>query len=75
MLAYGTSADQLDELVWMDKSAIVDTEKYFCKAVTRLYGAEYLRSPNANDLRLLMTKNKERGFPGMIGSIDCMHWT
>ncbi|XP_021991124.1 uncharacterized protein LOC110887868 [Helianthus annuus] len=35
---------------------------------------EYLRKPNDNDLARLLHVGEERGFPGMIGSIDCMHW-
>nr|GEW25084.1 hypothetical protein [Tanacetum cinerariifolium] len=35
---------------------------------------EYLRKPNENDLSRLLHVGEERGFPGMIGSIDCMHW-
>ncbi|XP_062027743.1 uncharacterized protein LOC133743708 [Rosa rugosa] len=35
---------------------------------------EYLRAPTTADLRRLLAKAERRGFPGMIGSIDCMHW-
>ncbi|XP_018435618.1 uncharacterized protein LOC108807889 [Raphanus sativus] len=35
---------------------------------------EYLRRPTAEDLQQLLDVGKVRGFPGMIGSIDCMHW-
>ncbi|XP_028110415.1 uncharacterized protein LOC114308915 [Camellia sinensis] len=35
---------------------------------------EYLRSPNENDIVRLLTIGQSRGFPGMLGSIDCMHW-
>ena len=39
-----------------------------------LYGQSYLRPPNAKDIARLLRKAEESGFPGMIGSIDCMHW-
>ncbi|KAK2638320.1 hypothetical protein Ddye_026115 [Dipteronia dyeriana] len=35
---------------------------------------EYLRSPNATDVARLLRIGKDRGFPGMLGSLDCMHW-
>lgn len=33
-----------------------------------------MRSPNANDVERLLKENEKRGFPGMLGSIDCMQW-
>ncbi|KAI5313427.1 hypothetical protein L3X38_042601 [Prunus dulcis] len=62
MLAYGSSADQVESLV------------RFCDAVETLYTRDYLRRPMPRDLQLLLQKAESRGFPGMIGSIDCMHW-
>ncbi|KAI3630828.1 hypothetical protein MIR68_012263 [Amoeboaphelidium protococcarum] len=46
----------------------------FCNAIIDLYGDEYLRFPNKQEVEALMKENETRGFPGMIGSIDCMHW-
>ncbi|CAL2249307.1 unnamed protein product [Prunus armeniaca] len=42
--------------------------------VENLYTMEYLRKPTPRDLQRLLQKGEARGFPGMIGSIDCMHW-
>jgi hypothetical protein len=33
-----------------------------------------LRPPNDDDTRKLLTSNERRGWPGMLGCIDCMHW-
>ena len=35
---------------------------------------EYLRQPTHNDIVTQMTVNQDREWPGMFGSIDCMHW-
>ncbi|XP_059638552.1 uncharacterized protein LOC132280813 [Cornus florida] len=35
---------------------------------------QYQRTPNEDDIARLLRKGEERGFPGMLGSIDCMHW-
>uniref|UniRef100_A0A0D3CK85 Uncharacterized protein n=1 Tax=Brassica oleracea var. oleracea TaxID=109376 RepID=A0A0D3CK85_BRAOL len=45
----------------------------FMRIVDRLSN-EYLRRPTPADLQRLPAIGEQRGFPGMIGSIDCMHW-
>ncbi|CAH9101109.1 unnamed protein product [Cuscuta epithymum] len=74
MLANGCSADSLDQLCRLGESTTLSCLKKFCKAIIGTYGSWYLRTPNPNDLRRLLEKATKRGFPGMIGSIDCMHW-
>ena len=74
MLAYGISADFLDEYVRMGESTIIECLKHFVKAVVEVFGEEYLRAPNAQDTARLLAINSARGFPGMLGSVDCMHW-
>ncbi|CAL8149749.1 unnamed protein product [Prunus armeniaca] len=74
MLAYGSSADQVDEIARMGKSTILESLVRFCDAVENLYTMDYLRRPTPRDLQRLLQKAESRGFPGMIGSIDCMHW-
>jgi hypothetical protein len=73
MLAYGVSADFLDDYVRLGESTIIEFLKHFVKAVVHISGDEYLRAPNAQDTARLMAMNSARGFPGMLGSIDCMH--
>jgi hypothetical protein len=46
----------------------------FAKSIIRVFGPEYLRAPNEEDTKKLMAMNEARGWPGMLGSIDCMHW-
>ncbi|CAL2234107.1 unnamed protein product [Prunus armeniaca] len=74
MLAYGSSADQVDEIARMGKSTILESLVRCCDAVENLYTRDYLRRPTLRDLQRLLQKAESRGFPGMIGSIDCMHW-
>ena len=74
MLAYGTSAVSTDEYVRIGESTVIECLKRFCRAIVEVYGDEYLRSPNADDVVRLLQKGEERGFPGMLGSLDCMHW-
>ncbi|CAL1354785.1 unnamed protein product [Linum trigynum] len=74
MLAYGCSADSLDESCRMAESTVLLCLRKFCSAITNIYGAQYLRAPTVDDTRHLLHHAAQRGFPGMIGSIDCMHW-
>ncbi|XP_020152263.1 uncharacterized protein [Aegilops tauschii subsp. strangulata] len=73
MLALGTAADAVGEMVRMGESTCLKTSVKFARAVVELFGPEYLREPNAQDTEKLAI-GETRGFPGMLGSIDCMHW-
>ncbi|XP_058216889.1 uncharacterized protein LOC131327773 [Rhododendron vialii] len=74
ILAYGVSADFLDEIVRIGESAAIESLERFVKAVIEIFSSEYLRSPTSNDIARLLTVGEWRGFPGMLGSIDCTHW-
>jgi hypothetical protein len=74
ILAYGVAADSTDEYVRIGESTAIESLRRFVKAVVNIFSEEYLRSPNSNDIARLLAVNEKRGFPGMLGSIDCMHW-
>jgi hypothetical protein len=42
--------------------------------LVELFEDGYLRAPNQNDTTRLLAIVEERGFLGMLGCIDCMHW-
>ena len=73
-LAYGVTADFMDEYVRIGESTAMKSLKKFVKAVVDIFSKEYLRSPNNEDIARLLANGEKRGFPGMLGSIDCMHW-
>ncbi|XP_074377458.1 uncharacterized protein LOC141718979 [Apium graveolens] len=74
MLAYGTAADAVDDYVRIGESTTIESLKRFVEAIVEVFGAEYLRGPNDEDVARLLAENEQRGFPGILGSIDCMHW-
>ncbi|XP_048596576.1 putative nuclease HARBI1 isoform X1 [Brassica napus] len=74
MLAYGQSGDTYDEYLRLGDSTSRLCLENFTNAIIDLFGDEYLRSPTPEDLQRLLDVGEVRGFPGMIGSIDCMHW-
>lgn len=73
MLAYGVSADSYDMVFQMGESTVLQMVRKFTRAVLHIYGNQYLRLPNEQDIARLLAKAQQRGFLGMIGSIDCMH--
>ncbi|KAM2451368.1 hypothetical protein ACFX1W_008832 [Malus domestica] len=66
--------DSMNETHGMSESTCLDTLKQFCDTIVQVYKDEYLREPNQEDLNRLIRKAKDRGFPGIIWSLDCMHW-
>ena len=73
-MAYGSPADSMNETHGMSESTCLDTLEQFCDTIVQVYKEEYHRKPNQEDLDWLIRKVEDRGFPGMIGSLDCMHW-
>jgi hypothetical protein len=73
-LAYGTSADQLDEYVRMGETTVLETVKRFCRCVIELYSNTYLRAPGEDDIRDILWRYAEKGWPGCLGALDVMHW-
>jgi hypothetical protein len=75
VIAYGIPADYTDEYLCIGKDTNTHSVRRFAKMVIRLYGSKYLRAPDEEDTKRLMEINEKRGWLGMLGSIDCMHWT
>jgi hypothetical protein len=74
MLTYGETSDFMDEYLRIEETTAMDSFTGFVKAVVSIFSTEYLRSPNPEDVARLLAIGESRGFPGMLGSIDCMHW-
>ncbi|CAN6319320.1 unnamed protein product [Urochloa humidicola] len=74
MMAYDVPADSLDDVVRMAESTTLESFHHFVRAVVEVFGEQYLRAPTVEDTARLMAMNTRRGWPGMLGCIDCMHW-
>ena len=74
MLAYGVTADFMDEYVRIGESTAIESLKKFVKVMVDIFSKEYLRSPNNKDITRILANGERRGFLGMLGSIDCIHW-
>jgi hypothetical protein len=73
-LGTGSTADEFDEYIKIGESTALECLNFFVKGVNEIFGAEYLRRPTVQDLEHLLEKSERDGFPGKIGSVDCMHW-
>jgi hypothetical protein len=74
MLAYGSIADSLDDHLQMGESTVLETLKRFVRTIVNVFGKEWIRPPSEHELQEILKVNEARGFPGMAGSMDCMHW-
>uniref|UniRef100_A0A0D3AMN4 Uncharacterized protein n=1 Tax=Brassica oleracea var. oleracea TaxID=109376 RepID=A0A0D3AMN4_BRAOL len=74
LLAYGNAADAVDEYLRLGSTTTRSCLEHFVDEIISLFGEEYLRRPTPADLQRLLDIGEYRGFPGMIGSIDCMNW-
>ncbi|XP_010478058.1 PREDICTED: uncharacterized protein LOC104757053 [Camelina sativa] len=74
LMAYGYTADAVDEYLRLTETTSHKCLLHIVEGVINLFGDEYLRRPTAEDLQRLLNIGEHRGFPRMIGSIDCMHW-
>ena len=74
LLAYNMAADSLDEGMEVGESTALLFFKRFCIEIVQVFGSEYLRELDGEELKLVVEDNARRGWPGLIGSLDCMHW-
>ncbi|CAN6725190.1 unnamed protein product [Malus baccata var. baccata] len=72
MLAYGASANQVDEIVRMGKRTVLESLMRFCSASEALYTNEYLRTPTLRDMRRLPRKGEIRDFPGAQNDLNVL---
>ncbi|XP_057248015.1 uncharacterized protein LOC130590097 [Beta vulgaris subsp. vulgaris] len=74
MLAYGSSSDFVHVYLKIALSTASECLLHFVEGVVARFGPEYLRKANPDDTKRLLHEGERRGFLGMVGSIDCMHW-
>jgi hypothetical protein len=74
MISHGVCADFMDHYIKIGESIVIESLRRFVRAVVEVFGGEYVRFPNDHHTARLLTINERRGFPEMLGSVDCMHW-
>ncbi|XP_026416747.1 uncharacterized protein LOC113312207 [Papaver somniferum] len=73
-LCKNMAADSVDDYTRMGATTIYYYLKRFCHIVCMTFGERYLRQTTPEDVQRLLAENTERGFIGMLGSVDCMQW-
>ncbi|XP_028075723.1 uncharacterized protein LOC114277966 [Camellia sinensis] len=74
ILQYGMPANAVDEHIRIGESTAIAALNFFTRSIVATYEVVYLRSPNEVDVARLLQEGEQRGFLGMLGSLDCMHW-
>jgi hypothetical protein len=73
MLSCGVAADIFDEYVHIAESTAIESLRKFVTADVEIFEGEYLMESNEVDTARLLAIGERRGFPGNLGSVDCMH--
>jgi hypothetical protein len=73
-LAYGMTADTIDEYLKFEKTIALECLEYYCLGIIKCFGDEFLHRLTVTNTQRLLVKAEERGFLGMLESIDYMHW-
>jgi hypothetical protein len=68
------TADMIDEYLKLGKSIALECLEYYCLGIIECFGNEFLRHPTVPNTLRLLAKAEECGFPGILGTIDYMHW-
>ena len=74
ILAYVIAANLIDEYLQIEETTVIESLRAFVKVIVKVFGDWYLRAPNEADICRLLSIREQRGYPGMLGSIDSMHW-
>ncbi|XP_051230015.1 uncharacterized protein [Lolium perenne] len=68
MLTYGVAGDYVDEYIRMSESSCLEAMYRFCRAMIAVFGEQYLRQPNAENIAHQLSINASRGFPGCLAA-------
>ncbi|XP_026434548.1 uncharacterized protein LOC113332091 [Papaver somniferum] len=74
ILGYGRPPDSNDEYLRIGKTTAYKYLVLIFETMINHVGPTYLRKPTDADVREILKQNQERGFPEILGSLECMHW-
>lgn len=74
-LAHGLPSDLADDFFDLSESTAPPCLTEFCKAITKCFSLQYLRSPTAEDLVQIGRSFARVSFPGCPGCLHGAGWT
>ena len=74
ILAYGIAFDAVHDYTGVQELLARNCTYAFCDWIAAKYGSTHLGVWTKEAIKKEMDINAERGFPGMLGSLDCTHW-
>jgi hypothetical protein len=74
MITYGVPTDAMDDYMQVGENTALQYLRKFVVADVEVFGLKYPRLPNEQDTVKLLAIGESKGFLGMLGSIDYMHW-
>ncbi|KAG4933203.1 hypothetical protein JHK87_047205 [Glycine soja] len=66
ILAYESPADCVDEYIRIGECTTTQWLQFFLRGVNEIFGQEYLRRPNNNDINCLLQIGDAQKFPGYV---------
>lgn len=73
-LAYGVSADSMDDYYKIEESTAINAMKQFCMSVVNCFEDEFLCPPSNEKLQRIEKPFADFSFPGCMGCLDCAGW-
>ncbi|KAL8131300.1 hypothetical protein AgCh_007289 [Apium graveolens] len=64
MIAYGVPVDSVDDYIRIGESTVIESLRKYVISINQIFGEQYLRSPNKNDIKKLTKIAEQRGFLG-----------
>lgn len=74
MLVYGSTADSVEQNVYILESSVPNNLKRFCKAIVAIYKEEYNKISSDTGAQKLSDEYSVRGFPDCLGCVECSGW-
>ena len=65
---------RLDETLRFAESTVAKVVDRFCRAIIEVYSSTYLRPPNEEDMKMILSRYEDLGWVGCMGCIDVMKW-